>query len=721
MTLSEKQIEFSKLLELLCEDRMTAADAQRLEELARGDKQLLRLYIDYIDLHGSLVWNTAEAGSGAHAVVPQIECDFSEDRIPPKIQATPRQPGSSRRRAPRGLRRMASWVIAPALLIAAFVAWQTLTPDEHRSGNIVEVGPPAPTPKSVEDRDSTPEADVPPFVEEVAIHAADSMQSPQRDVPLPRDDRSVAQIPDVGRVGVTIADLTEAQPRPAVVPDDAVVANIDRRVRDVWSDYEVTPSKLATELEWLRRVYLDTVGHIPTSRTAESFAASRNSDKRQTVVNDLLDDSDFIRNWSTIWANLLVGRTARAAVDRPALVSFLQDSFAENRPWDDIVADLISAEGTPRENGAASFLIAHLNNQAVPATAITSRLFLGTQVQCTQCHNHPFNDLTQAQFWTFNSIFKQTKVERTSRMKNDGTEVVTARLMSRSLGGPTYYEKLSGLMQTAYPEFDGTAIAAHAEVDRREVLAKLLSRGKQPQLARAMVNRMWAHFFGYGFTRPIDDMGPHNPPTHPELLSELTKAFVASNYDIRQLVRWIVSSEAYQLSSRFNASNAEDNPDIGHLPLFSRMYVKPMTAEQVYDSLLVANEAHRAAGFDWQQSSEFRGRWIQQFVFAHDTEENDESSNFDGTVTQALMMMNGKLTDAETVNRRGTFLDRLIKDDASFAEKIRAICLATLSREPTRNELSTFRRLIGRSSNVPDLLKDVYWAYLNSSEFVMVY
>ena len=156
-----------------------------------------------------------------------------------------------------------------------------------------------------------------------------------------------------------------------------------------------------------------------------------------------------------------------------------------------------------------------------------------------------------------------------------------------------------------------------------------------------------------GFTNPIDDMGPHNPVTHPALLDKLTADFVASGYDVKQLIRWICKSEPYQLSSRFSETNIVDNPEIGEIPLFSRMYVKPMTVEQLYDSLMVATQLDENRGNRWNESGvERREQWLQQFVVAYDTEENNETTTFDGTLPQALMMMNGDLVQGSAECRR---------------------------------------------------------------------
>ena len=248
--------------------------------------------------------------------------------------------------------------------------------------------------------------------------------------------------------------------------------------------------------------------------------------KRSDVVDQLLKQPGFARNWATVWTNLLVGRQPRTpGVSRDELEKFLRDSFAANAPWNEIVYALVSAEGTAEQNPAANFLLAHLNQDAVPATAMTARLFLGIQVQCTQCHDHPFHKDKQNRFWELKSFFQQTEMTSVpgSAMGSataDGSAGMSAvpELVSRKVGGPIYYETLRGEMRAAFPVYAGHKIDPGPAVNRRRELARLIAKEDDRQLALAMVNRTWQHFFGYGFTRPVDDMGPHNPPSNPEVL-----------------------------------------------------------------------------------------------------------------------------------------------------------------------------------------------------------
>ncbi|MFM7831937.1 MAG: DUF1549 domain-containing protein, partial [Planctomycetaceae bacterium] len=184
---------------------------------------------------------------------------------------------------------------------------------------------------------------------------------------------------------------------------------IDQQIRQGWSDNEIQASPVAGDEEWVRRVYLDLVGRIPTLTEAREFLADKNPRKRSILVDALLENEDYVRNFTTIWTNNSIGRGAPQRVSRTGMEKFYREAFAKNRPWNEIVVDILTASGHYEENGAVNYILAQMQmpDDAVQLTAMTTRLFLGLQVQCTQCHNHPFNKWQQDQFWEFNSFFRQ--------------------------------------------------------------------------------------------------------------------------------------------------------------------------------------------------------------------------------------------------------------------------------------------------------------------------
>ena len=515
---------------------------------------------------------------------------------------------------------------------------------------------------------------------------------------------------------------------------DVLIEYINQQIRQAWTDNEVEPSPVADDSEWCRRVYLDLVGHVPPLDELEAFLADKDKTKRAKLIDRLLDDPGYVRNWTTIWTNECIGQQTPRRVSRDGMQKFFREAFGRNRPWKDVVVDLVTAEGHYEQNGAVNYLLAQMqdNDEAVQLTAKTARLFLSTQVQCTQCHNHPFNDWKQDQFWQFNSFFRQTAKRdhrkfnpQTGRQEDDFSEVLW-----RDFQGPVYFEKRNGLMQVAFPIYDGSEVDASGATDRRKELAKLITSGERPQLALSMVNRMWGHFFSQGFTRPIDDMGPHNPPTHPELLDRLADEFVKSGYDLKQLMRWIANSEAYNLTSRITKKNEQDNPAAGEAALFTHMYVKPMTAEQLYDSLIVATNANAGRG-GWEASERRRQQWLQQFVRAFGNDMAEESNSFDGTIPQALMMMNtnprpeegeATLMSGAVSLESNSHLAELLSGPGTDTQKIQKLFQTALSRMPTRAELTRLQSAVkGPPQQRAAAFQDIFWALLNSNEFILVH
>lgn len=521
----------------------------------------------------------------------------------------------------------------------------------------------------------------------------------------------------------------------------SVTDKINFEIEKQWSENQISPSAEATSGEWLRRVYLDLLGRIPTVSELQDFQKqSRKPDARLKLVRKLLYDdaytAEFARNWSTIWTNLLIGRNGgnenNSLINRDGMQKYLRDSFARNRPYNAMVRDLLTADGTNQPglkdfNGAVNFLSMKLDEKAAQATADTSRIFLGKQVQCTQCHDHPFNEWKQNQFWELNAFFRQTVP---LRRFEEGTDMVGhVHLTDQDFAGEgadpdeaeVYFELRDATLQAAYPKFiDGKEITNRSgrleAVNRRQELAKFVIQSKE--LPTAIVNRMWGHFFNHGFTKPVDDMGPHNPPTHPDLLNYLAEQLQANSYDLKLLMEWITTSEPYALSSRMQKSNKIDDPSKGERPLFSHYYVRQMRAEELFDSLITATKADRME----HKSSVDRTRrdWLRQFVIAFGNDEGTEGSTFDGSITQSLVLFNGNLTRQALSKRPNSVLYRLNAANAPFEKKVNQLFLASLARKATSKEQQAAKQLVRlRGGKTVEGLQDLWWAVLNSNEFIL--
>jgi len=533
-----------------------------------------------------------------------------------------------------------------------------------------------------------------------------------------------------------ISTGVEGAPSPREI--DAQVAQINALVKKVWDDYELRPSRDATDSEWCRRVHLDLIGRIPTVKETKEFLAGRGEDKRRKLVETLLYDDqyteEFARNWTTVWTNLLIGRTGGndrdSMISRAGMQKFIRDSFAREKPYDKFVYELITATGstTPGEkdfNGATNFLIDKVNEEkASLATSDATKTFLGLQVQCTQCHNHPFNDWKQQKYWEMNAFFRQVRASTGGMRARDGG---VARLSDRNFRGEhgrdpdkaeIFYDLRNGEVRVAYPVFvDGQKINPHgavSEVNRRKELAELMI--KSPFFAKSMANRTWAHFLGYGFTSPVDDLGPHNIPSNPELLDYLAQEFQSSGFDVRQLMSWIALSKPYALSSRRTRSNEKDDPLLGESPKFSHFYIRQMEAEQLYESLLVANESQSQGSYEEQEKN--KNVWLNQFTTAFGTDEGQESTSFNGTIPQVLMMFNGDLIRKSTAVTKGTMINRLASA-GNYNKSVEELFVKGLSRKPSGKEKALAKGILkARNDNVAEALKDVWWVMLNTNEFI---
>ncbi len=517
------------------------------------------------------------------------------------------------------------------------------------------------------------------------------------------------------------------------------VEKIDLAMQAGWVDAGVKPSPAEDELKWCRRVYLDLIGRIPSYEELGEFAKDKSPSKKLNLVQKLLNDGryteEYANHWGTVWTNILIGRNGgmedRSLTNRAGMQKYLRDSFARNKPYNDMVYELVTATGSTKPgtdgfNGATNFLAMKVNEEdGTQATAAVSRIFLGLQVQCTQCHNHPFNQWKQQKFWEFNAFFRQTRALR--KFVSGTRDIDHAELVNQDFAGEggradqaeIYFQLRNGLTKVAYPVFiDGTEIGKSGyveQVNRREELGKLMMQS--PFLDKAIVNRMWSHFLGYGFTKPIDDLGPHSPTSFPELFEELSNDFRNSSYDLKQLMVWITMSQPYQLSSRIIKDNESDDPSQGETPKFAHFYTRQMSAEQLFQSLAVATQANRKGSLEEQARR--RDEWMKQFVVAFGTDEGDETTTFNGSIPQSLMMFNGELIREAISTEPGSWLGTIAQQKGSVAEKVQVLFLTGLGRRPRSEELSIANQLlVARKNDMNGMLQDLWWAILNSNEFI---
>ena len=695
------------------------------------------------------VWSAEQNGGRPGATVPSLGELFGvsvgepvappvQEPVAPPIQLAEDAPAlltESSPPLPAGRESRLTWAaIAIAASMLAMISWLGFN-------NLRSAGPSVAKRQQVDSPLHDGQEDVAVTPGSSAVDELPAQPVPQRPDPGPafaqpplsdggpRPEAADSQLADAGAAAVDGATPQSTSP----ATDVQLIAFIGSALSRSWDEHGIQAAPPASDAQWCRRVHLRILGRIPTVDELRSYLADTAPDSRARLVDALLNSDEYVTNWSTMWTNILIGRSGgmrpNSSVDRGGMQQYFRARFRSNAPYDQMAVELITATGATRPgahdfNGAVNALIGDLEDDATRATNKVAEVFLGNTIQCAQCHNHPFNELDQQRFWELNAFFRQARVVQ------DGQRGV-ARLIDADMqvdddvdmdDAHIYFEEHDGRLSAAYPVYlDGEQIPTSGRigvVNRREELARLVVGS--PHFSRAVVNRMWAHFFGYGFTRSITDMGPPQDPTHPELLDRLATEFAAGGYDLQRLIRWIALSEPFAASSVITPDNEADDPESGAAPLFARYYLRQMRAEEVYQSLIAAADIDVPTE-SLAQRQQVQGEWMQQFVIADQTDEGREHTIFDGTVHQALTMMNGPLMQQATTARRGNLLHRVAANNRTTpAQKINHLFVAAVGREPTAQEIQAANHLLVlRNGDVVAALEDVWWALLNSNEFIL--
>lgn len=601
---------------------------------------------------------------------------------------------------------------------------------------------------------------------------------------------------------------TAQDAKPGVSPQ---TQKINELIAKSWADAGIKKHAAnATDLEFMRRVFIDLVGRIPTPDEIRDFETD-GAGKRARLVNRLLYEEKFTpkgmsktttgavkfpvsyadeytEHWANLWTVWLMTRSGNQLY-RDQMQVWLALQISKNSSHKDIVSKLITATGKSNDNGAVNFIIHHLGDaltgaekgkfgefDAVPITSRVTKLFLGLQTQCTQCHDHPFaKEWVQADFWGVNAFFRQTVRDRTpsaapgngnnGKMDNP-VQVTLSDKKDLNTDGIVLYERRDGKRMASYP----VMLKDVAQADKGELSAKRLtgststSKNRREQLAewvvshdnfnKAFVNRMWGHLFGRGLNKEpsIDDFSSNNEVVHPELLNYLAEEFGKYGHDPKKLLEWICTSNVYQLSHVASKETADPKFD----PYFARMPLKALSPEVLFESLMVATKAEVRANAD--QRKNLRDAWMRKLVRNFGDDEGNELS-FNGTVVQALLMMNGTELNGEigaSAGRKGNagegnaVADAIRKRGGQPAAIYDELFLMTVSRHPTQAEIAKLEGVrnggaavkvgaaeppkkgpvpknpaggsiaVGASSPTDlTFYQDVFWALLNTNEFML--
>ncbi|HET6880024.1 MAG TPA: DUF1549 and DUF1553 domain-containing protein [Pirellulales bacterium] len=489
----------------------------------------------------------------------------------------------------------------------------------------------------------------------------------------------------------------------------AMAARIDELLDARMREAGVRPAELTTDAEFFRRASLDLDGVIPSGSEISEFIGDKSADKYARLVDRLLANPRYATHLAQVWSKMLL--PAEAQSERPAEVagftSWVRRRIAENVRYDVIVADLLTTTGNSNRGGAALFYTA-AGLKPEELAASTSRTLLGVQIHCAQCHDHPFDHWKQDDFWSFAAFFARVQ-------QAPGTQPPNVELVDAVSGELT----IPGVDRVARPKYLGAEPPSEdADVNRRRQLAIWLVSRDNPYFARVAVNRVWSLLFGRGLIHPVDDFGEHNPPSHPQLLDELATYFVESGCDLKAVFRAIASSRAYRRSSQWPSAEPSPAPEF-----FAQMQVKTLTAEQLYDCLIRATRSGETAAVAAQPGQPPMLDARQQFV-ARFNMASSESTDFVAGIPQILALMNGPLTGEATDPARGGLLKALEAPVFDDRDRVEALFLSVLSREPTDAEQDKLVRYVaqgGESGDRRQALADLLWAMLNSPEFILNY
>jgi hypothetical protein len=487
----------------------------------------------------------------------------------------------------------------------------------------------------------------------------------------------------------------------------ALSARIDQLIEERLKDEKVPASPLAGDAEFLRRVSLDLTGVIPTAERAAAFLDSREPDKRVRLVDELLASPRFGRHLADIWQELLLMRNSdNKRLSTAPFIKWLEDNFNANKPWDRFVHELLTASGTQDKNGAVTYFLT--NNNVDKITDNVARNLLGVQLQCAQCHNHPFTAWKQTEYWSMAAFFMKVRLDNVKQAAKTGasagvTETATTPKRPKKNALPESAKFVPArFLQGEEPRMRPTQ-------PYRPVLADWLTSPKNPFFARAAVNRAWAQLFGRGLVNPVDDMHDGNAPSHPQLLKELTDGFIASGFDLKGLYRTLCNSKAYQRTGKPTAGNEDAEAD-----LYSRMAIKPFAAEQLYDSLtqVAGAPAARAAKATKGGKAKVQGGPRAQFVAAFRVEDGGDPTEYQAGIPQALRLMNSKQFNTNVL------VNSLARSGKSPEQVIEHLFLVTLSRRPAPAERDKFLAHVNKAGSQQGY-SDVLWVLLNSSEFTL--
>jgi len=522
---------------------------------------------------------------------------------------------------------------------------------------------------------------------------------------------------------------TRAGEGAAARSEDAEADPVARELERMWAEAGVEPSPLASDAAFIRRASLDLVGRVPTQAEVETFLASDAPDKRAALVDDLLASEAHAERWAGLWtAELLPGDRKARRIAGEALESYLFGALADNRSWSAVAEDLLAAEGMVEDDPALAYLGARKlrgprrEDAVAELSSTTARVFLGAQIECAQCHDHPYApEFSREDFWAQAAYFGRTVVRFDREALKQAKAQAKGKRAKMAPPKVEVHERRKGELRVALdgddavviaPRFLGAEASASAEGEtRRAALARSIIA--DPRFAEATVGWVWNQLLGAGIVEPWD--GLLAARERPALLTALAEEFRASDHDQRALIRRIVLSPAYQRASS-GPAKLDTHEIAAAEAVFARAAVRPLDAEQLFASLLTVTAIEEVGGRAFRRA--VRGKIetaLREYEFVFADDEMGAGDGFSGNVPQALLLLNGGLTNEGVVARPGSGLERILADSAETDARLEDLWLMIYARHPRPEELALGRETIARDGT--RAWEDLMFAMIYSSEF----
>lgn len=485
------------------------------------------------------------------------------------------------------------------------------------------------------------------------------------------------------------------------------VNEIDRLVNQRLNFLHIEPSELSSDEQFLRRVYLDLVGLLPTEQEYAAFKQDTSLDKRAKLIDSLIDRDEFKDIWVMRWAELLQIRTSNGISPKALKLydKWLRDYVHQGASIDEIVQAVIPASGGTIENPVSNYYQTETTPQLIAENV--AQVFLGTRIQCAQCHNHPFDRWTMDDYYGFAAFFSQVGYKQA----NDPRELTVfdkkEGMIEHPVAGRTVVPQFLG--DNAPPEVDGK--------DYRAVVAEWLASKENPAFAKNIANVVWSHFFGIGIVEPVDDFRVSNPPSNPELLDYLGNRLAEEDFDIKNVIREICNSRTYQTATKRTDINRLDERE------FSHQKIRRLRAEILLDCICQAtNAAERLPGLPPGARAVQVADGTAAHYFLNTFGRSNRSTpctcevKTSPTLSQALHLLNGESTTGKI--KEGNLIRSLLDQGQSPIEVAKSLYRRCLTRECTESEIKNLQTNLADYKDPAEGLEDLFWAILNSNEFI---